>query len=298
MPHHSNLAHTPFDGSEPLFKIGLRPFDPSIWFEPDHCLADHLNIKRKLISEIPDEVFLAEKDTLASQVEVFDLIIAQLSEYHADTHIVGEGDVTIKNTEHRIEISQSDPTPLLTASSMLQEDLVLMRKSDAGWRLVAGSVCFPSSWSLKQKIGKPLHAVHEPVPAFSEGTRNASMIERIFDNLQVDLPAERFNWSVYGDDQLFHDDRSADRFEAGANHFLRVERQTLTKLPVSGDILFTIRIHIDPFEALLKREDRASIAAGFIDLLKKMTPAQLQYKGLDAGREILITKLQAVVDGA
>ena len=297
MPHHSNLAYTPFDGSEPAFKIGLRPFDPSIWLEPDHCLADHLDIKRKLIDEIPDKVFLAEEDTLSAQFEVLDLIIAQLDQYHADTHIVGDSRASVNNSEHRIEITKADPNPLQTASLMLQEDLVIMRKSAAGWRLVAGSVCFPSSWSLTQKIGKPLHEVHDPVPEFSEGTRNASMIERIFDNLQVDLPAERFNWSVYGDDQLFHDDRSADRVEGGSNHYLRVERQTLTKLPVCGDILFTIRIHIDPFETLLKRRDRASIAAGFIDLLKKMTPAQLQYKGLDAGRDILITRLQTVVDG-
>ncbi len=298
MPHHSNLAYTPFDGSEPAFKIGLRPFDPSIWLEPDHCLADHIDIKKKLISEIPDKVFLAEEDTLVAQSEVLDLVISQLSQYHADTHIIDDDAVTVKNTEHQVKLSHTDETPLLTASLMVQEDLVLMRKSKAGWRLVAGSVCFPSSWSLEQKIGKPLHEVHDPVPEFSEGTRNASMIERIFDNLQVDLPAERFNWSVYGDDQLFHDDRSADRVEEGANHYLRVERQTLTKLPASGDILFTIRIHIDPFDSLLKRADRASIASGFIDLLKKMTPAQLQYKGLDAGREILITRLQTVVDGA
>jgi len=34
------------------------------------------------------------------------------------------------------------------------------------------------------------------------------MIERIFDNLQIGMPVERFNWSVYSDDALYHDDRS------------------------------------------------------------------------------------------
>lgn len=277
--HYSNLTHRPYDGSEPLFKIGLRPFDMGSWLDFDHTHDVFIAEKKRLMAKRPEQVFQAEEDTQEAQKEVLDLISDYLQ-------------------KHNLPLNNVDASmpPLLQAALMVQEDLVIMRKSVDGWRLVAGSVCFPSSWSLQEKIGKPLHDVHAPVPDFNKGTRNASMIERIFDNLQIAMPVERFNWSVYNDDALYHNDRSGEHMNQRADCFLRVERQTLTKLESSGDILFTIRIYIDPFDALEKRSDKADIARGFIQLLNMMKPAELAYKGLDEGRARLISKLQKLVD--
>jgi hypothetical protein len=279
LQHHSNLKHTPYDGSEPLFKIGLRPFDEYAWLDFDDTFEFFLTEKKRLMTKIPEQVFQAEEDTQNAQLEVFDLICDFIE-------------------KHGLPIREVDRSlsPLLQAAMLVQEDLVIMRKSEQGWRLVAGSVCFPSSWALQEKIGKPLHDVHAPVPNFNEGSRNASMIERIFDNLQIGMPVERFNWSVYNDDALYHDDRSSEHMNQRTDCFLRVERQTLTKLPKSGDILFTIRIYVDPFDALKQRNDKAEIAQGFIRLLNMMNGAELAYKGLDEGRDILISRLQKLVD--
>ncbi len=281
MQHHSNLKHTPYDGSEPLFKIGLRPFVSENWLDFDDTFDAFMHEKKRLLNEIPEKVFQAEDDTLDVQTEVLELISKHLD-------------------EHSLSFEKQDASlpPLLQAAMMVQEDLVIMRKSNEGWRLVAGSVCFPSSWSLQEKLGKPLHDVHAPVPDFNKGSRNANMIERIFDNLQLDHPVERFNWSVYNDDALYHDDRSSEHMNQQSKCFLRVERQTLTKLPKSEDILFTIRIYIDPFDALKARDDKNSIAKGFIELLQMMKPAELSYKGLDEGRDILVSRLQKLVDAA
>ena len=62
---------------------------------------------------------------------------------------------------------------------------MLMRRGEDGWRLAAASLCFPSSWSLEEKFGRPLQDIHTPVPGFGRGTRTADIIHRIFDNLAV-----------------------------------------------------------------------------------------------------------------
>lgn len=276
--HYSRLAHTPYDGSEPLFRIGLRPFDISDWLHVDHTHAYFLEEKKRLMAEIPEKVFQAGVNTLEAQQEVLEMVSAFPG-------------IIPQQSDH----DNRDLPPLLRAAYLVPEDLVIMRKSDEGWRLVAGSVCFPSSWALQEKIGLVMHDVHGPVPGFKKGTRNAGMIERIFDNLQVGLPVERFNWSVYNDASLYHGERSGEHMNQETDCFLRVERQTLTKLPKSGDILFTIRIYVDPFEALEAREDRREIALGFIRLLDQMKPEELAYKGLDAGRGRLISRLNKLV---
>ncbi len=279
MPHHSNLKHRPYDGSKPLFRIGLSSFADNAWLDVDENTEFYLDEKKRLIAEIPDKVFLTTENTIESQSEVLELIVEYLQENQSE---VREPD--------------ADLPPLMQAALMVQEDLVIMGKRAEGWCLVAGSVCFPSSWSLDKKIGEPLHDVHAPVPEFNKGTRNAGMIERILDNLQVGIPAERFDWSVYSDDDLYQGGRTGELNGDEGDHFLRVERQTITKLPNSGDVLFIIRTYIDPFDALKSRDDRREIALGFIGLLEKLTTTQVDYKGLDEGRDVLITRLQELVD--
>lgn len=87
---------------------------------------------------------------------------------------------------------------------LVQEDLCLMRRGPGGWRLAAASVSFPSSWSLRDKFGRTLDALHEPVPGYA-GTMAVRMA-RVFDNLRVGIPVTRMNWSLYGDAHLHHPD--------------------------------------------------------------------------------------------
>ena len=297
-------THTPFDGSTKPFTIGLKPLDLADWIEIDATFEDQLAEKRRLYATVPEKVFVAEPDTLAAQREVLDLIIEHLPRRFPDLYSADPDAVLVGGQPVPI----GDATaPLRAASLLIQEDLILMRRGDLGWRLVAGSLFFPSSWSLAEKFGKPIHEIHRPVPDFGPGTRMADLIARMFDRLQPGNPVQRFNWSVQSGDALYHPlsnegriDRAVDpvsKFPGGeiaAHAFIRVERQTLRKLPVSGDILFTIRIYLDPLAVLRKHEDRAALAASFAAQLDALDAAQLAYKGMTADRDRLVAILQAM----
>jgi hypothetical protein len=147
------------------------------------------------------------------------------------------------------------------------------------------------------------------VPGFGPGTRNSHVIERIFDNLDAALPVARLNWSIQSKDALYHPLSAAGRigrsaadtstFPGGdaAHAFIRVERQTLRKLPVSGDILFTIRIHLDPLSVLGRHPDRQRLAASFAAQLSALDTDQLGYKGLGADRDRLVEVLDTIAAG-
>jgi hypothetical protein len=299
-------VHTPYDGSSKPFSIGLKPLNLAEWIEVGDDLDMYLAEKRRLYATAPDKVFVEEPDTREAQREVLDLIEAHLARYHSD--LLERLQISAGSTEvnGNTRTGEEAKPPLRAASLLVQEDLILMRKGENGWRLAAGSLCFPSSWSLGEKFGRPLHEIHAPVPGFGGGTRNADLISRMFDSLQGQAVL-RWNWSLQTGNELYlpfsHQervDRATNRLskfstdEIAAQAFIRVERQTLRKLPVSGDILFTIHIHLDPLATIEKHPKRASLALSFADQLAGLDEAQLDYKGLTADRDRLVAVLRGI----
>jgi hypothetical protein len=293
----AGMKHTPWDGSHPLFRIGLAPLDLTDWIEPDERLAQYLSEKEALLAGRRDTVLAAEAGTEAAQAEVRDVLADHLTKrFPAIWQREGE---SIRIVPAGRSVALGEDLPIAAAARLVQEDLVLMRRGPDGWRLSAACLCFPSSWRLADKFGKTLDQVHGPVPEFGPGSRNAMVMARIFDNLQPDQPVWRLNWSLYPDDRLFHGDHSTEARRSGDLFatFLRVEYQTLRKMKASGDILFTIRIHVDPAAAIQRHPERRRLASGLRELILKLDPAQLEYKGLTAVRDRLAGQLEAVANG-
>ena len=293
-------TYTPYDGSARLFTIGLGPLDPSRWIESDNELDRYLREKDRLIAHHRDAVFVEETGTREAQQEVLDLLLSHLLDQYPARYSRSGAAIAF---EDRTVPLDSAEAPLVTAGALVQEDLVLMRRDDSGWRLVAGYVAFPSSWTLTEKFGKRMEDIHAPVPDFGEGTRNAALINRMFDNLKVEQPVFRFNWSINPDADL-HYPASKAHGALPEGHilsldttFARVERQTLRKLPASGDILFTIRIYTDPLAALRTLPEAEKVAAIFADQLETLTLPQAAYKGLTEKRAALVAELRAVAAG-
>jgi hypothetical protein len=302
-------THTPYDGSSKLFTIGLRPLDLADWIEVDRHYDAHVAEKRRLYETVPQLVFVEERDTREAQCEVFGLIAAHLTEHEERLFRTDGQQAAFQASLAKVGGADDTIAPLHAASLLVQEDLILMRQNEAGWRLAAGSLCFPSSWSLTEKFGKVMQDIHQPVPGFGPGSRSADLINRMFDRLHH--PVQRFNWSIQAGDALYHPlstvariDRATNRpskfpdIESAARAFIRVERQTLRKLPISRDILFTIRIHLDPIALLTHHPDRVALCDGFATQLGELEEAQLDYKGLTADRDRLIKALNGIAAGS
>ena len=146
------------------------------------------------------------------------------------------------------------------------------------------------------------------MPGFGAGTRNAELITRIFDNLKPNQPVIRWNWSLQADRALYkpmsdgqRDERATARLprfpDGAAGAFIRVERQTLRRLAVSGDLVFTIRIFLDPLAVLANRPERRELALSLAAQLDELDAPQLDYKGLAADRDQLAADLRRMAVG-
>lgn len=299
------VSPTPYDGSSTPFTIGLKPLDLAEWIEIDATYDSQMREKRRLYATVPDRVFVAEPDTDQAQREVLDLVHAHVIQQFPQRFRQDCKGIAIAGHPALSTADTRAMPPLKAASLLVQEDLILMRKGETGWRLAAGCLCFPSSWTLTEKFSLPIHEIHRPVPGFGPDTRNNDLVTRMFDRLHQ--PVLRFNWSIQAGNALYHPLSHEGRVERAetrpsrfgdadlnAAAFIRVERQTLRKLPVSGDILFTIRIHLDPLGWLAVHPDRQRLAASFATQLNALDIEQLDYKGLTADRDRLVAALERI----
>jgi dimethylamine monooxygenase subunit A len=289
--------HTPYDGTSPPFHIGVSKLDVADWIEVDEHLARYLAEKRRLRQTVPAKTFVAEPDTAVAQQEVLSLLAEHLPRRFPDTYQLERAVMHIRGTSP-VNLESTDLAPLLIAAQFVQEDLILMRKGSSGWRLAAGSLSFPSSWHLREKFGRPMPEIHASVPGFGVASRNMSVIQRMFDNLPPEQLYLRWNWGFYDDGALYHPapGNGTHQFGVQGEVFLRVERQTLRKLPRSGDILFTIRTHLNALDRLTQQPNRRELARALIRQVEAFSEPELAYKGLTLERERLLTRLRTLAE--
>jgi hypothetical protein len=251
-----SLRHAPW-AEHADFAIGLKPIAEAAWLEGGE--ADPAARKDALMARHPDLVWGETEGSRPAQAEALEMV-ARASGGPAG--------------------AQGRP-PLLAAARLVPDDLCLMERRDGAWRLTALSLCAPTFFSVPQVLGMSLAELHAPVDGFSE--RFLARVQRLFDGLREGLVLERRNWTVLNSDEGFIPDPAPMRARipaiapacAGRALFLRVERQTLRRLPATGGALFTIRVWRDPLAALAA--DRARLAA-FARAWRQAAPAFRRYK--------------------
>jgi len=105
--------------------------------------------------------------------------------------------------------------------------------------LVAGCVCSPSHWRLTEKIGRPVADVHQHVPHYTRDL--AARVDQFLGRLRPGSSVARRNWTVHETSERFEPFSPPPLDVPPGEQWLRTERQTLTRLPRSGAVQFTIR---------------------------------------------------------
>ena len=171
-----------------------------------------------------------------------------------------------------------------------EPDYLLLKFEGERARLVCGCVCFPSSWALEEKIGRPIEEIHDVVPALnaSIGRQIATFLSRI----KPGVSWTRSNWGLSrSPERNQHPVRRTPRLDATVTLnevFFRVEEQSLVALPKCGGILFGIRLKIFPLGEYSRTEAGLKLAGA----LETMPDEMARYKGLDVARSRIVRLLK------
>jgi hypothetical protein len=185
-----------------------------------------------------------------------------------------------------------DPSvPLANLGASWEPDFLLLKLDSTNRvRLLAGCVCFPSSWSLTEKIGFPIEHIHGVVPGLNAAI--GPQIHTFLSKLRPGTAWLRANWGLSRSPELNqHPARKLPKLDAQVKLeevSLRIEHQALVSLPRTQGVLFGIRIAVHP---LAKVRDDRMLAERFIRALKTIPDEMARYKNIAAAKPRIIDLL-------
>lgn len=234
---------TPYDIAAQRPLPGIAPLDLREWLMVDEAFEAQLAERARLLAERREDVLAETEGARPATEELLGFVLDWLAQ-NAPGYAVGQGSV---RRPDGVEIAVDRDDPLGTLGHLVQEDLCILEKRGEEHVLTAAVLCFPASWRLAEKIGRPLTTIHVPVPSYDDGV--ARRVQRLFDGVQPGRPLWRFNVLSYEDDTL-HQPRSRDEpgtvEEAGDYPFIRSERQCVLRLPETRACVFSIHTYVMP----------------------------------------------------
>lgn len=231
----------------PFLRMGTHSLDLDDWLMVDDDRIVDLAYKAQLLDAVRPVVFARDD------------IVADSREPSAELLGLIRGWLDARGIAMALPVG--DEHPLIEAARLVQEDLAVLQRIDGLWVLTAGVVCFPSHWTVADKVGLPLEGVHAPVAHYGEELRDK--VDRFHDRLDVSRPIWRRNWFVNPTNELHlpaygHQMHVAATIEQdGSPMWIRSEYQTLRRLPNTDAIVFTIRVQRAPLGVLRERPELA-----------------------------------------
>ena len=276
MPPHDDILPSVV-GDDFRHRVGVKPLDPASWFVRDSEWQPTIDMKQRLLAQRRHEVVACAEGVDDAVEEAARLVL----------------DWSGGSTSRR------GIDALVDAAAMVPDDLTVLAPRDIdgapGLPFVAGVVCSPSRWRLADKIGLDMLAVHRPVARYAEHIGSA--VDVTLDRLTEQRPVWRSNWTLEDHPALFQpavpDRPLVDRPQ---DLWIRIERETLRRLPRSGGVLFTIRGFQQPLSDYVRRGH--DVAVNLHRLVSRLPDDVARYKSIYAYRDAVLAWLERVIAGA
>ncbi|EKE72807.1 MULTISPECIES: DUF3445 domain-containing protein [Roseobacteraceae] len=232
---------------------GVVPFELETWLEVDTAYGAQMALRDHLIATQPDEVMGLDESARPAAEELYDMVLGLLP---------GLGFAASQDAVTRpdgVTVPLNRGAPIKTLARLMQNDFCLMQPDPSGASrqsvLTGGALCFPSGWRLSEKFMKPMLRIHQPIAAYTPEL--AARVQRLLDGVQPGRGLMRGTASR--SDAPLSDPRSEGDLRHGSHQsrYIRVERQSLVRLPNTRAVVFTIHTQVVLPEALTPDQAKA-----------------------------------------
>ncbi|KAI6375134.1 hypothetical protein MCOR25_003028 [Pyricularia grisea] len=277
---------------EPLAGFDLEQTKPKDFrpFKPIYHIT--MEFRRKTIASHPETVVGAvQPDCLAPSQELYAYLLAEYlpTRYPSVFKLEDDGKTLRNHVTGRTcsTVPPSDVELLLrTLGETVEDDIFILVRTPGGeHRMVAFVCCHPAGFNPAAKLGMVLADIHGPVPSYE---KIGPSMERFFAKLEVGEVVKRLNWAITTESQLYTpsayhvhegDEVQKDEDVDIEKTRLRVELQSLSRLPKTRAVVFSFKSYLYPVTDI-KAEGLGPGLADAIEGLKKgNAPGMWTYKG-------------------
>ncbi|KAI0394882.1 hypothetical protein F5Y17DRAFT_232049 [Xylariaceae sp. FL0594] len=290
----------------------LTKLDPDWWLELESSYRERIAQRKALyqkhgplISQHAPGSELACKELMETALQ---FLCARYPQYFSltstseDESNGGEKNIWFENRILGVRDDIRTKHPLMVLLDHVPEDFNLMlRDPDTGaYVLRAGIICSALGWSLGAKFGMKLHEIHGPVPDYKEKMQFS--MDRFFSKMPTSKPIQRASWDFSigqllflkaGDDENDKEAhgkrRTQDPGLARSDVHLRVDWQTLRRLPLSGAVVFNFKAVFTPLEDLC---DEPYVPSLVLKVLREGNERILEYKNTWHTEHVVIPALE------
>jgi dimethylamine monooxygenase subunit A len=221
---------------------GTQPLQPGDYLRLDEAFAGQMALRDELIANRLGAVHGLLPMAQAAAQELYAAVLARLSDVPGYRR--GQG---VMLRPDGVEVPLNPGQPLQTLGRLVQEDLCILQPQ-AGAHILSGAIlCFPASWTLAQKLGREMLAIHRPVAPYTP--EMAARVQRMLDAIRPEAGLWRMNYLTYAVPDLHHplpEEAPRDRSRRVEKPYVRCERQCLIRLPQTGAVVFTIHTYVMP----------------------------------------------------
>ncbi|KAM6493012.1 Protein of unknown function (DUF3445) domain containing protein [Amanita muscaria] len=229
--------------------MSLMALEPDWWLELESTYRERIVQRRGLHEKLGTAILEALPGSEEACQELMQIVIQFLCARYPNQFMLDVKTGVFHNRILDIKCDVREVDPLVCLLDNVPEDfLVVMPDKITGlYHLRAAVSCSAVGWRLREKMGRPLHEIHGPVPFYREKMQFS--MDRFFSKMPCNKPIQRGSWSfeigqpLYlqpGDEEWSHRDTQLSSLKI-EEIFLRVDWQTLRRLPKSQAIIFNFK---------------------------------------------------------
>ncbi|KIJ60634.1 hypothetical protein HYDPIDRAFT_98330 [Hydnomerulius pinastri MD-312] len=234
--------------------MSLKKLEPDWWIELESTYRERIAQRKKLYVEHGKLVIDELPGSQEAQRELVEMVIQYICQRYPNQFQYNNWTGVFSNNILGIEVDINTVHPLVFLLDHVPEDFLITQEDpETGLYVLRAAVsCSAVGWNIGQKMGRPLHQIHGPVPDYKE--KMAFSMDRFFSKMPCDKPIQRGSWGLEVGEPLFLQTDEAewsvrqaqDQDLPLSNIYMRVDWQTLRRMPKSRAIVFNFKALFTP----------------------------------------------------
>lgn len=277
--------------------LALTKLEPEWWLEIENTYTSRIKERQDLFKEHGKCVLdylpgseLACKELMEMCLQFYCARFPTYFSLSADKKLFHNA---ILHTE--TDLTSTHPLHVLLDNVPEDFAIVLRNEGDGMYYFRAGVICSSLGWNVGTKIGMQLKEIHKPIPDYKE--KMSFSMDRYFSKMPTNSPIQRGSWGLEVGTPLYmppghpHEKlRESQKEDLTIEEcHLRVDWQTLRRLPLSAAIVFNFKAVFTPVQEF---RDEPCIPSLLLKILKEGKKNLMEYKNTWHVEHVCIPELE------